>query len=59
MLGTPTFFFFFDGTFVPPASFSQPDVASFFMMSDGYSVTGGGDRYSTISVSSGFSFFGM
>lgn len=48
-----------DTTFAPPASFSQTDQASFFTMSDGYSVTGGGDRYSTITVSSGFSFFGV
>ena len=43
----------------PSASFSQADPASFFTMSDGISSIGGGDRPSTISVSSGFSFFGM
>ena len=43
----------------PSELFSQTDPASFFTMGDGVSSIGGGDRASTISVSSGFSFFGM
>jgi hypothetical protein len=43
----------------PSASFSQADPAGFFTMGDGVSSISGGDRSSTVSVSSGFSFFGV